>query len=125
MGRQPASKIEQWPFYHLLVARDRAFSISRFLFRGRRRLGQLSLEDWNEEAPDTSAKWGQFDMVVYEEKRADFFGHGYVVTNPRVSSDLIRLIRYDTKPGRPGRSLKKIGPVSWKFPGSDSLSERQ
>lgn len=104
---------------------DRALSLSRFLFRSRRRMGQLSLEEWKEEIPDSSAKWGQLDIVVYEGKRTDLFGHEYFATNPRVSSDLIRLVRYGTKPGGPGRFLEKIGPVSWTFPGSDLLSERQ
>lgn len=104
---------------------DRALSISRFLFRSRRRLGQLSLEEWNEEIPDSSTKSGQLDIVVYEGQRTDLFGHGYFATNPRVSSDLIRLIRDGTKPGEPGRALKKIGPVSWTFPGSDAQPERQ
>jgi hypothetical protein len=64
-------------------------------------------------------------MVVYEGERTDFFAHGYAVTNPRVSSDLIRLIRFGAKPGQPGGSLRKIGPVSRTFPGGDLSSERQ
>ena len=34
----------------------------------------------------------------------------------RVSSDVIQLLRYDKKPGEPGRELERVGPIVWRFP---------
>jgi hypothetical protein len=70
----------------------------------RKRVGQVDLDDLREE--DTSAAyrdWGKMDVIVYRGKRTDLFGHAYFLSNPEVSSDLIQLIRYGTKPGEPGR----------------------
>ena len=56
------------------------------------------------------------DIIIDEGKRTDTFGHSYFTTNPRVSSDVIQLLRYDKKPGEPGRELEKVGPIVWKLP---------
>jgi esterase/lipase superfamily enzyme len=95
---------------------DRALAVSRWLFRSRERAGQLRPED----IPETSQRYyeilGNVDLISYEGKRTDFFGHSYFTSNPRVSSDLIQLIRYGRGPGEPGRELIKTGPVTWRFP---------
>lgn len=44
----------------------------------------------------------KIDTIVYEGERTDAFGHSYFSTNPRVSSDVIQLLRYGKKPGEPG-----------------------
>jgi hypothetical protein len=62
------------------------------------------------------------DIVVYQGDRTDLFGHAYFATNPRVSSDLIQLIRYGATPGDPERGLKKIGPVARTFQGNELAS---
>jgi hypothetical protein len=62
------------------------------------------------------------DIVVYEGERTDLFGHSYFLSNPKVSSDLIQLIRYGVTPGDPKRGLEKIGPVAWTFRGSEMAS---
>ena len=59
------------------------------------------------------------DFVIYEGRRTDRYGHFYFTSNPRVSSDLIQLLRYDKRPGDPGRELIKVGPITWKFPSAD------
>ncbi|MCF7996969.1 MAG: hypothetical protein K9L88_19370, partial [Chromatiaceae bacterium] len=56
------------------------------------------------------------DLIAYEGKRTDLFGHGYFTTNPRVSSDLVQLIRFGKKPGDPGRELIRTGRVTWRIP---------
>ena len=62
------------------------------------------------------ATLGHVDLVVYEGKRTDFFGHSYFQSNPEVSADLIELVRNGTEPGAPGRPLVRAGKVSWVFP---------
>ena len=99
---------------------DRALLVSRILFRSRTRVGQMRPEDIPEEGQRYMAEVGRLDLISYQGKRTDFFGHSYFTTNPQVSSDLIQLIRYGKKLGEPGRELIKTGPITWKFPIDDN-----
>jgi len=58
---------------------------------------------------------GHFDLIVYEGKRTDTFGHSFFTSNLLVSSDLVQLIRYRKRPGIPERPLRQVGPVTWLF----------
>jgi esterase/lipase superfamily enzyme len=95
---------------------DRALLVSRILFRSRTRVGQMRPEDIPKEGQRYMAEGGRLDLISYQGKRTDFFGHSYFTTNPQVSSDLIQLIRYGKRLGEPGRELIKTGPITWKFP---------
>jgi len=95
---------------------DRALLASTILFRSRKRVGRLRPEDVPPEARDYFSKWGNIDLIVYEGKATDRFGHSYFTTNPEVSADLIQLIRYGREPGEPGRPLVTMGAATWKFP---------
>lgn len=96
---------------------DRALRVSQILFRSRNRVGQLRPEDISPRAQRYFETLGRVDLLSYQGKRTDLFGHSYFTTNPMVSSDLVELIRYGKKPGEPGRDyLIKTGPVTWKFP---------
>jgi esterase/lipase superfamily enzyme len=95
---------------------DRALIVSRILFRSRNRVGQLRPEDIPERAQRYFATLGRVDLISYEGKRTDLFGHSYFTTNPQVSSDLIELVRYGKQLGEPGRELIQTGPVTWTFP---------
>jgi esterase/lipase superfamily enzyme len=95
---------------------DRALLVSRILFRSRTRVGQMRPEDIPEEGQRYMAEVGRLDLISYQGKRTDFFGHSYFTSNPRVSSDLIQLIRYGTQLGEPGRQLVRTGPITWRFP---------
>ena len=99
---------------------DRALLVSRILFRSRNRVGQLRPEDIPDKAQRYFDTLGRIDLISYEGKRTDLFGHSYFTTNPRVSSDLIELIRYDRQLGEPGRELIKTGRVTWEFPADGS-----
>ena len=95
---------------------DRALLVSRILFRSRNRVGQLRPEDIPDRAQRYFETVGRIDLISYQGKRTDLFGHSYFTTNPQVSSDLIELIRYDKQLGEPGRELIKTGRVTWEFP---------
>ena len=95
---------------------DRALLASKILFRSRYRLGELRPEDIGPASRDFFSKWGNIDLVVYEGKPTDFFGHSYFSSNPQVSSDLIQLIRYGRAPGEPGRPLEPRGAGTLEFP---------
>ncbi|MBK1619107.1 hypothetical protein CKO42_11815 [Lamprobacter modestohalophilus] len=96
--------------------KDRALLISQILFRSRNRVGQLSPEDIPDSAQRHLELRGGTDLIAYEGQRTDLAGHGYFTTNPRVSSDLIQLIRFKKKPGDPGRELIRTGRVTWRIP---------
>lgn len=99
---------------------DRALLVSRILFRSRHRLGQLTAEDLKPEGQRFLAKTGKVNLITYEGKRTDLFGHSYFTTNPEVSSDLIQLLRFDKRLGEPGRELVQTGPVTWEFPTAEA-----
>jgi len=94
---------------------DRALKLSRLLFRSYRRVGRVRPEDLPEEMENLLAKWGRIDLIVYEGKKTDAFGHSFFTSNPVVSSDLVQLIRFGKKPGEPGRPLRQVGPITWVF----------
>jgi len=95
---------------------DRALLISKILFRSRERVGQLRPEDVPDRIQRHFEITGRTDLIAYEGKRTDLFGHSYFTTNAEVSSDLIQLIRYGKALGEPGRTLIKTGRVTWRFP---------
>ena len=98
---------------------DRALFVSRILFRSRTRVGNVRAEDVPAVAQRYLEPFDKVDVVVYEGKRTDTFGHSYFTTNPRVSSDVIQLLRFRKKPGEPGRELLQVGPIVWKFPADE------
>jgi len=77
---------------------------------------ELRAEDVPMELQRYLAPLDKVDVIIYEGPRTDAHGHFYFTTNPRVSSDVIQLLRYGRKPGDPGRELIKVAPIVWKFP---------
>lgn len=96
--------------------KDRALLISRILFRSRSRAGELEVEDISLDSQRKLEPLEKIAFIVYEGKLTDTVGHSYFTTNPRVSSDIIQLLRYNKELGGPGRELVKVGPVVWEFP---------
>jgi hypothetical protein len=88
------------------------------LFRSESRVGNLRPEDVSLDAQRYLDRLGNIDLIVYEGKRTDAFGHSYFTTNPQVSSDVVQLLRYRRAPGEPGRELVRRGPIVWEFPTS-------
>jgi esterase/lipase superfamily enzyme len=97
-------------------AEDKALRLSQFLFRSTDRVGQLTAEDIPEHIQDYFGSVGSVDIIDNNEKRTDRWGHGYFASNPRVSADLVELVRNGTPPGGPGRPLIRTGKVTWQFP---------
>lgn len=95
---------------------DEALAVSRILFRSRHRAGQLLPEDVPEGIQRHFETLGSIDLITYDGKRTDTFGHSYFATNPQVSSDLIQLIRCGKQLGEPERELIKTGRATWEFP---------
>jgi esterase/lipase superfamily enzyme len=96
--------------------KDRALLISRILFRSRSRAGELEVEDISLGSQRKLEPLDKIAFIVYQGKPTDTFGHSYFTTNPRVSSDIVRLLRYGEVLGKSAREPVKVGPVVWEFP---------
>jgi len=95
---------------------DRALAWASRLFRSRARVGNLTAQSLEPRIQQFLATRGYVDVIVFKGERTDRFGHSYFVTNPKVSSDLVQLVRFKKKPGEAARPLKQVGPVTWVFP---------
>jgi esterase/lipase superfamily enzyme len=106
--------------------RDKALSLSSWLFGGLERLGRLDFRSLDK---------GQVKGVAQSVDNANFidlrgeggaFGHAYFHDNPAVSSDLIQVIRYGRKPGKEsGRPLKKLRKGFWAITDDYLLSPKK
>jgi esterase/lipase superfamily enzyme len=95
---------------------DEALKLSSFLFGSILRVGQLQPGAISATMEDYLSQSGNVDIIVYEGKRTDLFGHSYFLSNPEVSADLIELVRNGTPPGTSRRPLLRRGKVVWLFP---------
>ncbi|MBK1700017.1 alpha/beta hydrolase [Thiococcus pfennigii] len=98
---------------------DRALLVSKILFRSRHRVGQLRPEDIPPKFQEYLDNIGRVDLISFEGKRTDLFGHSYFTSSPQVSSDLVQMLRYGKRLGEPGRQLRRTGPVTWEFPNGE------
>ncbi len=94
---------------------DKALATSRWLFGSLARLGRVDTSILTPEQVELAASLGFLD-VIQNRGTTDLFGHGYFVSNPRTSADLIAMIRYGLKPNEPGRPLEVIERPFWRIP---------
>jgi esterase/lipase superfamily enzyme len=94
---------------------DKAIATAGWLFGSIARLGRIDATMFT---PEQIAMIGGLDAVdiVEVSGTTDFFGHRYFVSNPRVSADMIALLRYGLRPNDPGRPLEQIAGPFWKVP---------
>lgn len=94
---------------------DKAIGFASKLFRSRKRMGQVRLEDVAEHRKAHLEEVEGLAFVDLEEA-PDSLGHGYFHASPEASSDLIMTIRYGMKPGEEsGRPLTPLGLVFWRI----------
>ena len=94
---------------------DKALGLATFLFGSDLRLGQQNLEKPDIKAfGEDEGHAGLFDFIQVNGT-TDRYGHGYFLSNPAVSSDLVAMIRYHLKPGDPGRPLVEIKGPFWRL----------
>ncbi len=99
---------------------DKALATSGWLFGSLARLGRVDTSILTPEQVDLAESLGFLD-VIQTRGTTDLFGHGYFVSNPRTSADLIAMIRYGLKPNEPGRPLEEVKRPFWRVPmGSDA-----
>ena len=92
---------------------DKALATSRWLFGSLARLGRVDTSILTPEQIELAASFGFLD-VIQIRGTTDLFGHGYFVSNPRASADLIAMIRYGLKPNEPGRPLEEVKRPFWR-----------
>ena len=104
---------------------DKALATSGWLFGSLARLGGFETSMLTPEKIKQLSELG-FINVIQIRGTTDFFGHGYFRSNPRVSADLIAMIRYGLEPNEPGRPLEEIKRPFWRVPesGMNGRNER-
>jgi esterase/lipase superfamily enzyme len=106
----------------LYVSReDKALAAAGWLFGSIARLGRIDATSFT---PDQIALIGGLDAVEIIEvsETTDFFGHRYFVSNPKVSADMIAMLRYGLRPNDPGRPLEQIAGPFWRVPAESPAS---
>ena len=94
---------------------DQAIATASWLFGSIARLGRI---DAAMMTPEQVTAIGMLRAVNIIQVRGttDFFGHSYFVSNPRVSADIVAMLRYDLQPNEPGRPLEQIAGPFWRVP---------
>jgi esterase/lipase superfamily enzyme len=94
---------------------DRALATSGWLFGSVARLGSVRTEMITPEKIAEARTLGLYDIIMVNAASC-FVCHSYFVSNPRVSSDLIAMLRYGAKPNEAGRPLIEVARPFWRVP---------
>jgi esterase/lipase superfamily enzyme len=94
---------------------DKALAMSSWLFGSIARLGRIDATMFNADQIAAIASLRAVD-IIQVPWTTDFFGHSYYISNPRVSADLIAMLRYGLRPNEPGRPLEQIAGTFWRVP---------
>ena len=94
---------------------DKAIATASWLFGSIARLGQIDAAMFTPEQITAIGMLRAVD-IIQVRGTTDFFGHNYFVSNPRVSADIVALLRYRLQPNEPGRPLEQIAGPFWRVP---------
>jgi esterase/lipase superfamily enzyme len=94
---------------------DKALATASWLFGSIARLGRIDATAFNADQIEAIALLRAVDIIEVRGT-TDFFGHSYFVSNPRVSADIVAMLRYDLQPNEPGRPLEQIAGPFWRVP---------
>ena len=106
------------PEFHITVyvsPNDKALATSGWILGSMARLGRIDLSKLPREDVAQSRLLGSFDVIQVMGANC-FICHDYFVSDPRVSSDLIALLRYGLKPNELGRPLVEVEKPFWRVP---------
>ena len=101
------------PEFHITVyvsPNDKALATSGWLFGSLVRIGRVDVSMVRPEGMAQARVLSGFDVIQVTERNC-FICHSYFVSNPRVSADLIAMLRYGLKPNEPGRPLIEVKPA--------------
>jgi len=91
---------------------DKALATANWLMGSIARLGRIDATMLNADQIAEIAALGAID-IIQVRGRTDFFGHGYLASNPQVSADIIAMLRYGLRPNEPGRPLEHVTGSFW------------
>ena len=100
---------------------DKAIATASWLFGSIARLGRLDANALSADQVEAIAMLRAVDIIEVRGS-TDFFGHSYLTSNPRVSADLIAMLRYGLRPNEPGRPLEEVKRPFWRIPTGASTS---
>jgi len=95
---------------------DKALAMSSWLSGSIARLGRLDTTMFNAEQIDALASLRVIDIIEVRDTTDLLLGHRYLLSNPRVSADLIAMLRYGLRPNEPGRPLEHVTGPFWRVP---------
>ena len=113
------------PEFHLTVyvsPNDKALAASGWLFGSLVRIGRVDVNMVRPEAFAQARVLSGFDVIQVTDASC-FICHSYFVSNPRVSADLIAMLRYGLKPNEPGRPLTEVKLPFWRVPTGGGAAE--
>ena len=93
--------------------KDKALGISQFLMSGLR-FGRLKSTDIAHDDRDIFKRVGNVSFINVKGN-SSFIGHGYFHQNPAASSDLLRLMQTQARPGSALRPLKHVENNFWEL----------
>jgi esterase/lipase superfamily enzyme len=93
---------------------DKALATASWLFGSIARLGRIDATAFSADQIEAIALLRAVD-IIQVRGTTDFFGHSYFISNPRVSADIIALLRYGLKPNEPGRPLQEVKRPFWRI----------
>ena len=94
---------------------DKAIATASWLSGSIARLGRIDPAMFTSEQINAIGMLRAVD-IIQVRGTTDFFGHSYFVSNPRVSADIVAMLRYDLQPNEPGRPLEQIAGPFWRVP---------
>ena len=92
---------------------DKALATAGWFLGSAARLGRIDATTLHPDDIAQSRVFGSFDVIEVKEG-ACFICHSYFLSDRRVSSDLIALLRYGSKPNGPGRPLIEVEKPFWR-----------
>jgi hypothetical protein len=93
---------------------DSALEVAQWLFGSKRRVGDLSVEDFTPQQLALLAKLPSFEMISCDTK--GYSSHSYMFMHPSAFSDLLLVLRDDCPPGAEhGRPLQQPHDGLWQL----------
>jgi len=115
---RPGAILDRTPGFRVTIyvsSDDKALAASSWLSGSIVRLGRIDSKILSERDILRIRALDAIDIVEVQGS-TDFFGHGYFISNPEVSSDIIAVLRYGLRPNQPGRPLEEVDRPFWRIP---------
>lgn len=120
----PSVVIKPTPGFHLTMyvsPDDKALATSGWLFGSIARFGRVDAAMFSPQDIAEARKVGLFDVIQVTHV-SGFIGHSYFHDDPRVSADIVALLRYGLKPNDTGRPLVEVARPFWRVRTPDEVA---